>query len=183
MDKEAVFLELVREGELEVDAEGRIWRLQKRLPNRVTRAITRYPCTRVRAEYRQRQGYLLITTTIEGTKTVTGAHRVVWAHANGPIPAGLTINHKNGVKDDNRPENLELATMSEQRRHAVDVLNVNRNRPKGSLNPKAQLKEADVLEIRRMRAEGMMVKDIAAEYDMTAKAVSAICRRRTWLHI
>ena len=95
----------------------------------------------------------------------------------------MTVNHKNGIKHDNRPENLELATMSEQRIHAINVLNVNRSHPKGSQHPKTHITEADVLEMRRRREDGELVKEIAASFQMNPKAVSAICNRRTWLHI
>lgn len=37
-------------------------------------------------------------------------HRVVWELHNGEIPEDLTIDHINGVRDDNRIENLRLAT-------------------------------------------------------------------------
>lgn len=142
-----------------------------------------YPCERVRAEYPERQGYLLVAVLIEGKRIATGAHRIVWTHFNGPIPDGMTINHKNGIKPDNRPLNLELATYSENRRHALDVLNVNRNRPKGSLHPKTKIIEADVIEIRRLRASGEKISVIAARYEMKKRAISAICTRRTWRHI
>jgi hypothetical protein len=33
-------------------------------------------------------------------------HRIVWEKANGPIPDGYVIHHFNGIKDDNRLENL-----------------------------------------------------------------------------
>ena len=141
------------------------------------------PCPRVRAEYRQRQGYLLVTTTINGVRTVTGAHRLVWTYFNGPIPLGLTINHKDGVKNNNEPLNLEPATYSDQRRHALEVLEVNRHHPIGSLHPKTHLTEVDVLEMRRLRSSGMMVKDIAAQFQLNKKAASAICLGKTWKHI
>src|SRR3990167_9776089 len=35
-------------------------------------------------------------------------HRLVWEAANGPIPKGHVVHHINGVKDDNRLENLEV---------------------------------------------------------------------------
>lgn len=37
-------------------------------------------------------------------------HRVVWEHANGPIPAGFQIDHINGDKSDNRITNLRIVT-------------------------------------------------------------------------
>lgn len=41
-------------------------------------------------------------------------HRYVWTQANGPIPKGAIIHHVNGVRGDNRLENLELvASVSE----------------------------------------------------------------------
>jgi len=130
-----------------------------------------------------RDGYLLVTATIKGTKTVTGAHRLVWTYFNNPIPAGLTINHKNGLKNDNHPKNLEVATHSEQRIHAIRVLGARHWDCRGSNHPKTHLLESDVLEMRRLRVAGMMVKDLAAKYDMAQKAVSAICCRKTWKHV
>jgi len=38
------------------------------------------------------------------------AHRLVWVMHNGPIEGGLFIDHINGKRDDNRIENLRLAT-------------------------------------------------------------------------
>ena len=73
--------------------------------------------------------------------------------------------------------------MSQQRRHALDVLNVDRNHPKGSKNPKTRLTEEDVIAMRERRARGARVKDIAESAGMNAKAVSKILTRRTWTHI
>lgn len=49
------------------------------------------------------------------------AHRLVWEALHGPIDAGKSINHRDGVKTNNRPDNLEQATPSEQIRHAYAI--------------------------------------------------------------
>jgi hypothetical protein len=47
-------------------------------------------------------------------------HRIVAAAFIGPCPDGLEINHKNGIKLDNRAENLEYTTRSANMKHAYD---------------------------------------------------------------
>jgi len=37
-------------------------------------------------------------------------HRLIWIWHNGSIPAGYQVDHINGVKSDNRIENLQLLT-------------------------------------------------------------------------
>ena len=51
-------------------------------------------------------------------------HRVVWEQANGPIPKGYVVHHLNGVKDDNRLENLACTSRASHgpRLHADPTL-------------------------------------------------------------
>jgi hypothetical protein len=57
-------------------------------------------------------------------KTYYRVHRLVWESFNGPIPQGYVVDHKNGDKKDNRLENLQLLTWSENatKYHRVDKL-------------------------------------------------------------
>jgi hypothetical protein len=41
------------------------------------------------------------------------AHRIIWEMHNGRIPKGLVIDHINGIRSDNRLENLRLCTESQ----------------------------------------------------------------------
>ena len=49
------------------------------------------------------------------------SHRIVYASKVGLLDPNKEINHKNGIKRDNRPENLELVTGSENMFHAYRV--------------------------------------------------------------
>ena len=39
--------------------------------------------------------------------------RLVWVLHNGPIPPGMVVDHKNGVRNDDRIENLQLVTQQQ----------------------------------------------------------------------
>lgn len=54
--------------------------------------------------YPTKQGYWLGTVN----KKPIRLHRYVWEQHNGKIPKGYHIHHKNGNKNDNRVENLEM---------------------------------------------------------------------------
>lgn len=175
--------EAVKSGELMIDSEGKIWRVKKRTFDRWTGGVKTTPCKRVRAELANGSGYLQVRVMRDSKRVYAAAHRLVWLHFNGPIPQGMTVNHKRGNKAGNRPSELELASYSDQRNHAIQVLGAKHHDVRGANHPKTNLTDLDVLEMRRLRAGGEMVKKIAAAYLMNPKAVSAILTGRTWKHL
>jgi hypothetical protein len=72
------------------------------------------------------------------------AHRVIWETVNGPIPAGLEIDHLSGVKTDNRICNLEAFTKSQNIRRAIALGLA----PVGEGKTQAKLTDALVCRIR-----------------------------------
>ncbi len=66
-------------------------------------------------------GYVALSWNYNLKKIHMLAHRLIWMAANGPIPTELQINHKNGVKTDNRLINLEIVTCQENIRHSYDM--------------------------------------------------------------
>lgn len=67
-------------------------------------------------------GYLYYTISVGGERHTFKAHRLV-AQAYIPNPSNKpTVDHINGIRKDNRVENLRWATLSEQQRNPVTVV-------------------------------------------------------------
>lgn len=161
----------VLNGEMRIDPDGTIWRLAARRFDRWSGQTRSIPCKARRAENKAGP-YLQIRTMFNGQRAAASAHRLVWHHFRGPIPSGLTINHINGDKMDNRPENLELASHSEQVIHALLVLK--KMSQVGERNNNSKLSDQDVEVIRARRATGEKLKAIAADFGVSDRQVSRI---------
>ncbi len=151
----------VQAGILKIDKQGRVWRQNK------------YGKLR-RAENQTPLGYMQVRLMIDGKRYHSGAHRLVWQYYYGNIPEGLTINHKNGIKNDNRPENLEILSSSGQTKHAYAT---GLKEQWGQRNPAAKLTDSSVVKIRLAYAQGgYTMEKLADRFGVSFQAISKIIR-------
>jgi len=123
---------------------------------------------------KDKHGYMRIEVIDErGRRLTQFVHRLVLFAFVGPCPPGHTAEHKNGVRDDNRLENLCWLPAPENdrardRRHG--------GKPYQRLSGK--LSWIDVRRIRHAAAQGVPTARIAAHYGIAPRVVRLIVSRR-----
>lgn len=125
---------------------------------------------------RLRSGYLRVTLCAEGDTVDKLVHRLILETFDGPCPPGMETRHLNGIRDDNRKENLVwgLATENakDRRRHGTHVAGARHGSSKVSL--------ADVIEIKRRLSLGETHRSIAKDFPISRRAVSLIAAGKRW---
>ena len=143
---------------------------------------------------KDRKGYMTVAITLSnGKRITTGLHRVLSTIFIDNPEDKPEVNHINGIKDDNRLENLEWCTRSENQRHAFDnglqtISSCNKNgNSQGSLLPQSKIDEGTVYEIRVKRLQGITYPELSKEYEISVgnleKMVSPTRKTRTWKHV
>ena len=126
-------------------------------------------------------GYLTVRLKdSRGVYKTCVVHKFV-AAAFCPNPDNLVeVNHKNGVKTDNAPNNLEWTTRSANLLHAYRTgLKSNR----GELGPTAKLTEMDVLDIKESLRDGVKGTVLAKKYGVGKHVIYNIKHNKTWAYI
>lgn len=121
-------------------------------------------------------GYYAINLLKDSRRITIRIHRLV-AEAFIPNPENKPmVNHKNGIKTDNRIENLEWCTRKENMQHAWDTGLISRKRKRIS-----RLTYEKVLEIREMRnTTGCSIKKISELFGVSQGAVFNIIHNKSW---
>jgi len=117
----------------------------------------------------------------KGVVKTYSAHRLVVETFISLIPPNMTINHKNGVKFDNRVENLEILTQEENTKHALE--NNLFQKAFGEKNGNSILKEKNVLEIYELIKQNYNNKQIAEKFSISYKTISQIRTGFRWNYL
>lgn len=109
------------------------------------------------------------------------AHRIAFYAATGTDPTGYFICHTCDNPPCCNPAHLYRGTALDNNR---DIHRRGRwcDR-KGARHPLAKLSEADVLAIRRLRAEGVLVRSIAQQFGVASSTISLVVSRSRWSHV
>jgi plasmid maintenance system antidote protein VapI len=124
-------------------------------------------------------GYQQVVLCNGGKRKVALVHLVVLLAFVGPLPTGQETRHLNGVRDDNRLENLCYGTREENHQDNLD----NGAFVVGEEHGRAKLTEDQVKEIIRLRMEGMSSFYLAPRFGVNDATISNILTGRTWAHV
>lgn len=107
-------------------------------------------------------------------------HTLVAAAFIGPRPLGMAINHKNGIRTDNRVENLEYCTNSRNSKHSFEIgLQCN----KGEQHSQHKLTEDAVRDIRRRAIGAASKRALAIEYGVSYSTIHYVVIGKRWGHV
>lgn len=124
-------------------------------------------------------GYVLINLNKDNDRIATTVHRIVAeAFCDGRTEDRSDVNHKNGIKTDNRAENLEWVTKSENMLHSFRVLG--RERHSGIPSKTRKLTNEQALAVLH---DNRALAEIAQDYGVTPRVISLIKRRKSYREI
>ena len=177
MEKE-IFKDIIGyESKYQISNLGRVKSLSRKR-NENTNAVIK---ERILTPDLGKAGYHSICFKINNKREKYLIHRLVAIHFIDNTDNKPQVNHINGIKNDNRVENLEWATISENRKHAYDTgLQFG---PLGEKQGSSKLTEKKILEIKERLKKRERQVDIAMIYNVKQSNISKIKNNKRWNHL
>ena len=133
----------------------------------------------------RKERMLILTTNADGYKKTSiqkngknlarYVHRLVYEAFIQPIPEGYEINHLNGVRDDNRPQNLDAVTHAENVKYSKDVLNANY-----ATYGNARMTDEQRTKILALKDQGLTHRKIGSIVGFSKSQISNVVSGKCW---
>lgn len=148
-----------------VGSDGTVWSCKRRGSQQTT-----YPWRQLSIQTAT-NGYQFVSLAKKNERTQILVHKLVLTHFVGPRPVGMECAHNNGIKTDNRVENLRWTTKrdncNDRWQHGTMLT--------GAAHPSAKLNKSQVLKISELLRSGKYTKsEIGAMFNVGASVVSGI---------
>lgn len=123
------------------------------------------------------KGYRNVLLCASSRRVFRMVHQLVCEAFHGPRPSPLhEVAHNDGNPSNNRADNLRWDTRAGNQRDKL----LHGTHARGEKSVKAKLTEADVHEIRRLRADGLSLWTIARRFNINGETVRQIEHRTRW---
>jgi hypothetical protein len=170
------------EGLYEVSSWGNVNTVEHRAPSRGGVGFKTVPGMRRKTQLNA-HGYPVVCLRRGKLVKLRVVHRMVVEAFIGPIPDGMNTNHLDGVRSNNRLQNLEICTASENHLHRCRVM----GRGRGETHNLALLDNAKAIAIRaeyalRDRNYGACAK-LARKYGVSAGVIQSVVKWKNWKHV
>lgn len=163
-----------------VKAPAKISRLNRFVGNKPPQIFDVFREEKILSQYITKGGYFEVAMRIDGKRIKCTVHRLVGKAFVDGYNEELSINHIDGNKLNNKPENLEWVTLAENTKHQWKTGLVN---CKGDNHPNAKLNSKQVLYIRKLLREGICAHTLAIIAGVSPSTIALIRDGKRWAEI
>jgi predicted XRE-type DNA-binding protein len=129
---------------------------------------------------KDKDGYFRTSLRKDNKGFMKSIHRLVAQHFLENKLNKPCVNHKNGIKTDNRFENLEWCSVRENNVHAIKLGLSGQSG--GELHHMSKLKNNEVLEIIENK-NNLTQRELSNIYKISQTQISRIINKKRWIHV